>query len=75
MYACFKIEGAGMIMGKSILVLGKTATKNSEWEQGKVSLIFAIPFHIESDRRGGWPDLFLTEFFLKSSLGLQGEAD
>lgn len=46
MYACLKIEGAGKIMGKSILVLGKTATKNSEWEQGKVSLIFAIPFSL-----------------------------
>lgn len=63
MYACLKIEGAGKIMGKSILVLGETATKNSEWEQGKVSLIFAIPFHIESDRRGGWPDLYLIGIF------------
>lgn len=51
---------------KSISVLEEAAIKNSEWEQGKIVLIFSILFHIELDRRGGWPDLDLTGIFSNS---------
>lgn len=34
-------------------MLGEAETRSFEWEEGNVSLIFAVLFHIEADRRGG----------------------
>lgn len=58
---------------KSSQVVGEAETRNSEWEQGKVSLILAPLFHIEPHRRGGWPDLDSSKVF-PNSPSVLGEA-